>query len=73
MCKLQEIVYYRKCKETLGLELTKVQSVYWRAVQRRMILSQMEDIIDNNLKIIRTKNIHIPYELAAALIKCDPG
>ncbi len=33
----------------------------------------MEDIIDNNLKIIRTENIHIPYELAAALIKCDPG
>ena len=63
----------RKCKETAGLELTTVQRVYWRAVQRRMILAQLEDIIENNLKVIRAKDIQVPYELAASLVRSDPG
>ena len=55
------------------LSLTSVQGVYWRAVQRRMVLSQLEDVIDYNLNSIHRRNIKVPFELAAALVKSDPG
>ena len=63
----------RKVKETTGLQLTKVQEVYWRAVQRRMILSQLESLINDNLELIKQREIKVPYELAMSLMKCDPG
>ena len=63
----------RKVKETTGLQLTKVQEVYWRAVQRRMILSQLESLINDHLELIKQREIKVPYELAMSLMKCDPG
>ena len=53
----------------MGLELTPVQGVYWRAVQRRMVLGQLEDLINENNGLFKT----IPYDLAVALVRHDPG
>ena len=67
------IMLHSKCKETTGLQLTRVQSVYWRAVQRRMVLGQLEEVIDHNLNVIHERDIRVPYELVASLVRCDPG
>ena len=57
----------------MGLELTKVQHVYWRAVQRRMLLGQLEDLINGNIETITAEQINLPYEIAVALVQHDPG
>ena len=38
-----------------------------------MILSQLESLINDNLKLINQHKIKVPYELAMSLMKCDPG
>ena len=63
----------RKVRETAGLELTEVQQIYWRAVQRRMILSRVETLIDDNLERINEEGIKFPYELKVSLVKGEKG
>ena len=58
----------RKLQEFSGLKLTHVQEVYWRAVQRRMVMGQLENLARNG-KIID----YIPYELAEVLMSGDKG
>ena len=54
--------------ETTGLKLTRVQEIYWRSVQRRMVLGELEGLIKKNRRIEE-----IPYELVESLVKNDPG
>lgn len=60
--------FLRKLQEFGGLKLTRVQEVYWRAVQRRMVMGQLENLARNG-KIID----YIPYELAEVLMSGDKG
>ena len=60
--------FLRKLQEFAGLKLTPVQEVYWRAVQRRMVMGQLENLAKNG-KIIN----YIPYELAEVLMSGDKG
>ena len=55
-------------QEFAGFRLTSVQEVYWDAVQRRMVMGQLEYLVEKK----KVKD-HIPYELAVALMSGDEG
>ena len=68
-------VLHRKTLEVVGLRLTPVQHVYWKAVQRRMVLGQLQELVesvdrsDGDMSGLRP----IPPELLRALTKSDKG
>lgn len=57
-----------KLLEFTGFKLTFVQEVYWNAVQRRMVMGQLEYLVEK--KEIKDR---IPRELAVALMSGDEG
>ena len=74
--------FCRKVGETVGLQLTQVQEVYWRAAQRRMVMTQLEDMVnethyrasgsvDNLLANEEIKEL--PFDLYKAMTSGDPG
>ena len=65
----------RKTLEVVGLRLTPVQHVYWKAVQRRMVLGQLKGLVETEEGIDGEANglPPIPRKLLLALTESDKG
>lgn len=69
-------ILFRKLQEVAGLRLTFVQEIYWRAVQRRMVMGQLEKFMENVIeshKYRENYKYNIPYKLAVSLMSGDEG